>query len=83
MPVASHGRDRLVRHAGRHGVDGVVQEVDGDLLLAQKMNGGAMSRAGSVTAALPQIAAPWAAVARAGARPDAPSKPRTTPHPVP
>ena len=30
--------------------------------LPQKMNGGAMSRAGSVTAALPQIAAPWAAV---------------------
>ena len=51
--------------------------------LPQKMNGGAMSSAGSVTAALPQIAAPWAAVARAGARPDAPSSPRTTPQPVP
>ena len=34
VTVASAGRDRLVRHAGRHGVNGVVQEVDGDLLLA-------------------------------------------------
>ena len=43
--------------------------------LPQKMNGGAMSSAGSVTAALPQIAAPWAAVARAGARPDGAEQP--------
>ena len=34
VPVASARRDRLVRHARRHGVDRVVQEVDGDLLLA-------------------------------------------------
>ena len=46
-------------------------------------NGGATSSAGSVTAALPQTAAPWAAVAFAAGMPVAPSTPRTTPQPVP
>ena len=41
--------------------------------LPQNTNGGAMSRAGNVTAALPQIAAPWAAVALAAGSPLAPS----------
>jgi hypothetical protein len=49
----------------------------------QKTNGGAMSSAGRVTAALPHTAAPWAAVAFAGGIPVAPRMPRTTPHPVP
>ena len=64
--VAPARRDRLVGEAGGDGVDRVVEERRWrPPRLPQKMNGGAMSRAGSVTAALPQIAAPWAAVARA------------------
>jgi hypothetical protein len=61
----------------------VVEDVDRDLLRPQNTNGGATSSAGSVTAALPHTAAPWAAVAFAGAIPVAPRSPRTTPHPVP
>src|SRR3954467_11238695 len=49
----------------------------------QNTNGGATSRAGSVTAALPHTAAPCAAVALAGGLPGAPRAPRTTPPPRP
>ena len=52
--VAASGRDDLVREAGRDGVDGVVEHVDGDFLAPPEHDGGAMSSAGRVTRRCPR-----------------------------
>lgn len=75
--------EEFVGGAGDTGVDRVVPGVDGDLLGAPPGGGREMSRAGSMTCSLPQIAARWAAVAAGAGRPSAASTPRTAPPPVP